>query len=266
MKNSIVLLALLIAAGTFAATTEPAELSKLRERYDRQARTALQPLLQNYARDLENLATRLSLARDLDGARQAQNELEKIKTRLAELADKPILASPQVIGKKTAGQNVVVNPGFEAGTTDGWFITEATAKADRGERSAHSGRYVLRLRRTDSPKDMAGVLQDLAGKLEPGSRVHGSAWVKLSSDAGPDKGVLLVALKDTTGTKILQLISKTARATGDWEQLTLDFILPTKKAQPDLGSIHMFVGIAGTKDIGDMLIDDVYIGPSAETP
>lgn len=256
-----------VATVRSARAGEPAELTRMRDQYDRQARHAMLPILQSYARDLENLSVRLSMQRDAGGARQAQDELDKLKAKIASLNEAPVLTPPQLAQKKSAELNLVENPGFETGGADGWFLFNTDAdrtKADRGERQAHEGRYCLRLKRAEGPHDMAGALQDLAGRVRPGDRVRGTAWIRCVKAAGPDKVIFAVALKARTGDRILQLVSKTAKGTGEWEQLAIEFVVPTKAQEPDLGAIHLFVGIGGKTDIGDVLVDDVFAGPATE--
>ena len=260
-------LALFFVFAAAAGAGEPAELSRLREQYDRQARNAMQPILQSYARELENLAGRLSLRRDADGARLAYDELATVKSRLAALGDAPLLASPRLVQRKVDEKNVVANPGLESGTVDGWFLFNTDvekSRVERAERLAHAGHCCLRIRRDKAAADMAGALQDLAGRVKPGDRIRASAWVRTKPDIGPDRVLFAVALKESAGQKILQLVSKSAKGTGEWEQLSFDFIVPTRDQQPALGAIHLFVGISGKEDIGDVLIDDVYAGPAAE--
>lgn len=258
--------AALLGAGGLPAG-EPAELARMRDQYDRQARAALEPILRNYARDLENLSVRLSLQRDAEGAKQVVDETGKVRERLAALKDEPVFAPPRVAQKRTEENNVLANAGFEEGRPDGWYLFNTTAedtKVERGEKIAHGGRHCLCLRRAPGPHDMAGALQDLGSRVQPGDRVSCVAWVRTPPECGPDKVLFAVALKEKTGDKIIQLISKSAKGNGQWEQLAFDFIVPSKAQQPNLGAIHLFVGIPGSKDIGDVLVDDVYAGTATE--
>ena len=78
MKPSFRWVVLLVATAGLVRAGEPAELTRLRDRYDRQARAALTAPLQTYARDLENLVIRLNTQRDLDGGKLAQQELDRV--------------------------------------------------------------------------------------------------------------------------------------------------------------------------------------------
>lgn len=260
MNGTIRILMVLVAVAGVARAGEPPELARMRDRYDRQVRAAMTGPLQSYARDLENLAVRLGTQRDLDGAKQVQQELDRVKSKLAEIDRNPLLPSPKDEAREVATKNLVQNGGFETGTIEGWLpwgLDLLATKIEKNTRAGQGGRHLLKMKKGPDA-GLAGIVQDLMGRAQPGQRVRGTASVKLRAGA-TDAMIFGVALKDATGKRILQLISQTAKGTGNWEELSFDFVVPTKQQQPDLGQIHLFVGFAENKDPGEAFVDEVVV-------
>jgi endo-1,4-beta-xylanase len=110
-------------------------------------------------------------------------------------------------------QNMVQNPGFEAGTS-GWFgfgpvtFSTPTALPRTGTRSALV---------QDRTATWNGVAQSLTGVLAAGTNYSFSAWVRLVS--GGNQTVLLTLQQtDASGTAYHNLATATANATG-WTEL-----------------------------------------------
>lgn len=260
MNGTVCLLLVLVAVAGAARAGEPAELARMRDRYDRQVRAAMTGPLQSYARDLENLAVRLGTQRDLDGAKVVQQELDRVKARLAEIDRNPLLPSPKDEAREVAAKNLVQNGGFETGTIEGWLpwgLDLAATKIEKNPRAGQGGRHLLKMRKGADP-GVAGIVQDLMGRVEPGQRVRGTAAVKVRAGEG-DAVLFGVAFKDATGKRVLQIVPQTAKGTGNWEELAIDFVVPTKQQQPDLGQIHLFVGFAEKKDPGELLVDEIVV-------
>ena len=258
-------LILVAAVAALGAGDEPRELAGLREKYNQQVRGAMQPVLQNYARDLENLLVRVTQQRDLEAAARVRAELDQVKGRLAQMATEPFFPSPGTVVRQAADSNRVESPGFE-GSTDGWVLWglhPTRTKADLGEKQAHAGRYCLRMRREEG-RSLAGAVQDLHGRFRPGDHVHASAWVR--TGAGPANGVVFgVSLKDAAD-KELQTVVRPAAGAGGWERLAFDFVIPTRDQAPGLARVHLFVAIQGKEDPGDVYVDDVYAGLQPPPP
>jgi len=73
--------------------------------------------------------------------------------------------------------NLLFNPGFELGSTEGWYpYGECTIEAVGTE--AHSGNYSVFV--TDRTQDWNGVAQDMLDKLTVGMTYQVSAWVKVA--------------------------------------------------------------------------------------
>lgn len=260
MKAGIQGVVLLVAMTGLVWAGEPAELTRLRDRHDRQARAALTAPLQAYARDLENLVVRLNTQRDLDGGKLAQQELDRVKAKLAELERSPLLPSPKKEARERETKNLAQNGGFETGTLEGWLpwgLDLAATKIERNPRAGQGGRQLLKMRKGPDP-GVAGIVQDLMSRVEPGQRVHGTAAVKVRAGAA-DSVIYGVALKDAAGRKVLQLVAQSAKATGNWEELSFDFVVPTRQQMPELGVIHLFIGFAEKQDPGDVLVDEIVV-------
>ncbi len=258
----------LFAVGTavaLGAGDEPRELAGLRERYNRQVEGVMRPVLQNYARDLENLLVRVTQQRDLDAAARVRAELDEVKDRLAGLSKVPFFTPPEIIARRAAELNRVETPGFE-GSTEGWLlwgVRPTRTKADLGEKQARGGRYCLRMQRGEG-LTIGGALQDLHGRFSPGDRVFASAWVRTA--AGPSNGVVFGVTLRSAANKDLHTVSRPASGGGGWERLTFDFVVPTRDQMPGLAKILLFVNIQGKEDPGDVYVDDVYAGTEPPPP
>lgn len=80
-------------------------------------------------------------------------------------------------GGLAAEGNLLFNPGFELGSTEGWYpYGECTIEAVGTE--AHSGNYSVFV--TDRTQDWNGVAQDMLDKLTVGMTYQVSAWVKVA--------------------------------------------------------------------------------------
>lgn len=116
-------------------------------------------------------------------------------------------------GFSAGAQNLVLNPGFESGTTSwgawgGTTLTASTAQAHSGTRS------MLVQNRTAT---WNGVYQSMLGVIQPGTNYSISAWVRTAS--GNNETVLLTMQKvDGSGTSYANIATVTANST-NWTQL-----------------------------------------------
>jgi len=81
--------------------------------------------------------------------------------------------------------SLLVNPGFETGTPEGWFNFGEPCLITVTDETAHTGRYCALL--TNRTENWQGIAQDLSGIMKPGRTYEISAWIKLKNkmqDAG----------------------------------------------------------------------------------
>ena len=131
-----------------------------------------------------------------------------------------IIATPAptpvpVVISSARGENLLNNPGFETGSTEGWYgfgpalITAVSDQAQDGKYSA------LVANRTDT---WQGIAQELLSKMEVGKTYTVSAWVRLQNKAS-DTVKLTFKRTDKGGDHYDQCAAGTANNTG-WTQLT----------------------------------------------
>lgn len=256
--------AALLAAGVGgaagAAEAEPRELGTLRVKYERQVDAAVGPILQNYIRELEGLLGQVTQKRDFGGARHVQDEMIRQKERLAGLPKEAWLGEPPPAA--ASSENPIVNPGFEKGT-EGWFMLNTDAartKADRGAAEAHSGHGFLRFKRDDRT-DTGVALQDVSAIARPGRVLRITGWTRRAKGAR-GQAVFGVALKDAAGKKTLQTAIQTVRATGAWEEISIDLAVPTRDQAPEYAVAHLFLAVLEPGPTDEVLLDDVALLPA----
>jgi hypothetical protein len=97
-------------------------------------------------------------------------------------------------------QELATNPGFETGTTTGWFAFGSPTLTVETVR-VHSGSYACLV--TNRTAGYMGAAQSFAGVLQSGQTYNVSAWVRLVS--GASQTVYLTFQKtDGSGTTYLQ--------------------------------------------------------------
>jgi GH35 family endo-1,4-beta-xylanase len=153
-----------------------------------------------------------------------------------------------LLGGSALGQNLVQNPGFEAGTT-GWFdwgpvtLTASTAQPHSGLRSASVEN------RTET---WHGVAQSLLGDLQPTRTYRLSAWVRLAN--GADEPIRLTMQKvDDGGTDYQWVATGTAQSSG-WTQLLGGYTLVVDGT---LSNLNLYV--EGPAAGIDFYVDDFVV-------
>jgi endo-1,4-beta-xylanase len=145
------------------------------------------------------------------------------------------------------GQNLVVNRGFESGTS-GWYglgctFTAPTTLPRSGSRSGYA---------SNRTQTWNGIAQNLLGVLTPGSEYQISAWVRLANTAS-SWTKFTMAQTDGAGTVWHSIDEATSTNTG-WTELAGYFTLNVTGALTDL-TLYMEGPPAGTS----FYLDDVSV-------
>jgi len=113
-----------------------------------------------------------------------------------------------------AAQNLVTNPGFEAGNTSGWF-NFGTPTLAAVTSPVHSGDYAALV--TDRTATYMGIAQSLAGVLQTNVTYTVTAWLQL---AGGTNATMQITAQQTDagGTTYTEITSGTV-TNGGWTQL-----------------------------------------------
>jgi glucuronoarabinoxylan endo-1,4-beta-xylanase len=113
------------------------------------------------------------------------------------------------------GDNLLNNPGFETGSTEGWY-SFGPAAVSAVKDSVQDGKYSAYVfRRTDS---WQGIAQSMLSRVEVGKTYLISAWVRLENKAS-DTVKITVKRADKAGDHYEQAAAGTANNTG-WVQIT----------------------------------------------
>ena len=112
------------------------------------------------------------------------------------------------------GQNLAQNPGFEDGTTSGWFAFGSAISAQ--STAVHSGSYAGLVQGRTATWN--GIAQSVAGVIQPGQLYNISVWVRLAA-AGTETMQLTLKQVDGNGTGYRMIAAGTASSTG-WTQLS----------------------------------------------
>jgi glucuronoarabinoxylan endo-1,4-beta-xylanase len=113
------------------------------------------------------------------------------------------------------GDELAVNPGFEDGTTDGWYNFGAGAMAVSNKVS-HSGTYSAEV--TERTATWQGIAQGFGGKVQIGQTYEISAWVMLDN-AVSSSADLSFKMTDEAGTHYGPFAFATVTNTG-WTQIS----------------------------------------------
>ncbi len=155
------------------------------------------------------------------GERHSQSSCILGKSRLPDPSRRPITNTTRlfVIGlivqaAVVSAQNLVTNPGFEAGNTTGWTTFGSPAIFAETDQ-VHSGTYAAGV--TNRTATWMGIAQSFAGILQSGQTYTVSAWVRLVS--GTNQTIQLTMQKvDGSGTSYAAIASGSV-ATNSWTQL-----------------------------------------------
>ncbi|HUA37136.1 MAG TPA: carbohydrate binding domain-containing protein [Candidatus Sulfopaludibacter sp.] len=113
------------------------------------------------------------------------------------------------------GQNLVMNPGFETGTTTGWFpFGSPTLTIETSQ--VHSGTYACQV--ANRTATYMGIAQSFVGVLQAGQTYNVSAWLRLVS-GGSQTMQLTMQKIDGSGTNYT-LITSGSVSSNAWTQLS----------------------------------------------
>jgi glucuronoarabinoxylan endo-1,4-beta-xylanase len=147
------------------------------------------------------------------------------------------------------GQNLAQNPGFEDGTTSGWFPFGATISAQSA--TAHSGAYAgLVQGRTET---WNGIAQSVAAVIQPGQLYDLSVWVRLAA-AGTETMQLTLKQVDGNGTGYSMIAAGTV-SYGSWAQLSGQCTLSVSGT---LAELTLYVEVP-TSSTAAFYVDDLAI-------
>ena len=147
------------------------------------------------------------------------------------------------------GQNLAVNPGFEAGTA-GWEGFGARISATAGP--VHSGTLAAFVENRSG--NWSGIRQVLNGVLQDGGYYRISGWVRLAS-SGVQPVKLTMAKTDGAGTAYTPVAEGAATATG-WTRLEGGYRLSVTGALDEL-----FLYVEGPAAAVEYYADDFVIEP-----
>src|SRR5262249_50288964 len=117
---------------------------------------------------------------------------------------------------RAAGQNLLSNPGFEAGNTSGWGQFGGAFSITAETSVVHSGTFAAQV--TNRTQTFEGISQSILSVLTPGQTYNISAWVRLIS--GANQNVQMTVQKiDVGGTTYASVNSNSVSSTS-WTQLS----------------------------------------------
>lgn len=102
--------------------------------------------------------------------------------------------------------SLLINPGFEKGTADGWFNFGGPSKIAVTDETAHTGSYCALI--TNRNETWQGIAQDLFSVMKPGLTYEVSAWIKLKNKMN-DAGRVNIKRTDDRGDNYSWVESKT---------------------------------------------------------
>ena len=125
-----------------------------------------------------------------------------------------------IVVRSVNAQNLATNPGFESGSTSGWFAFGPPTIAAQ-TLQVHSGNYSGLV--TNRTSAWNGIAQSLLGVLQPGQTYYLSAWVRLTSGASQTMQ-MTIQQTDGNGTAYHPIFSSIV-SSGAWTQLAGQFTL-----------------------------------------
>jgi O-Glycosyl hydrolase len=152
-----------------------------------------------------------------------------------------------------AAQNLVTNPGFEAGNTSSWFaFGPPTLSVETS--LVHSGSYACLV--TNRTSTWNGIAQSLVGVLQAGQNYNVSAWVRLVS-GGNQTMQLTVQKTDGSGTSYAAIASGSAASTA-WTQLSGQY---TYNPSGTVTALNFYAEMPSSSN-ASYYIDDVSFSPA----
>jgi O-glycosyl hydrolase len=154
--------------------------------------------------------------------------------------------------------NVLTNPGFEAGNTNGWSARYDFGSIDVVTSPVHSGSYAGRC--YDRDYSWQGIQQDLLGKMVTGQTYSLSAWARTNSSTSATIRMYIVKT-DFDGTDSYQVDSASVSDSG-WVELSGNYTLTVNGAL-----LELYILFYGPFNGVDFYIDDASVyGPQLPPP
>ena len=116
-------------------------------------------------------------------------------------------------------ENLLTNPDFEFGNTEGWTDWGCDLSATQDQ--VHSGNYSVRA--SNRSQSWQGPVQSIFGKMESGKTYRISGWVRLQN-VEADNIKLTISQEDSNGT-YYHLVNSSLGFNFQWTQLSGEFTL-----------------------------------------
>lgn len=149
-----------------------------------------------------------------------------------------------------SAQNLVINPGFEAGDTSGWFPFGSPSLIVETNQ-VHSGAYACLV--TNRTATYMGVAQSFAGVLQAGQTYNVSAWLKMAGDTNRTM-YLTIQKTDGGGTSYVQPATGQV-TTNAWMQLSGTY---TYNPSGSVTNLNFYAEVP-TNATNSYYIDDVVV-------
>jgi GH35 family endo-1,4-beta-xylanase len=149
----------------------------------------------------------------------------------------------------TAVENLLINSGFENGTT-GWTAHGTSSIAASALAHTNTGAAVV----TNRSDTWQGIEQSLLGKTEEGQMYYTAGWVT-TNQAGPSTVILTLEVNDASGARYFQVANGTA-SNASWTWLSGTVTMPVTNG---LTGVKIF--LEGPPSGVEMRVDDCYFAP-----
>ncbi|MGA2322449.1 MAG: carbohydrate binding domain-containing protein [Sedimentisphaerales bacterium] len=127
--------------------------------------------------------------------------------------------------------NILVNPGFETGTTTGWATRSSSINVVTSNPSPHTGTYCARAyNRTSGTWN--GIQQNVLGKMVVGATYTMSGWVRISTASDTVK--MSVQKTDGNGTTYVNVATTTSANNTSWTYISGDYTFTVNGTCTDL--------------------------------
>ena len=149
-----------------------------------------------------------------------------------------------------SAQNLATNPGFESGSTSGWFAFGPPTIAVQTVQ-VHSGAYSGMV--TNRTSSWNGIAQSFLGVMLPGQTYNLSAWVQLIG-GGSQSMQMTIQQTDGSGTSYYPISSSTVFS-GGWTQLSGQFTL---NVSGSLSGLTLYLEVPGSANAA-YYVDDLDV-------
>jgi endo-1,4-beta-xylanase len=168
---------------------------------------------------------------------------------------RPTLTPTMTATPIAPGGNLLINPGFETGTTSPWSCLGSSCSIFSTNTTVHGGTYGgFVTNRTDTWMGAAQNVQYLS-YLTNGGSYTASAWVRAAST--PLNLQLVIKYTDGAGDHYTGLGSFTSTTTGAWTQLSGNFNLSWTGT---LTAVSPFIQSNESGTFADYYVDDAFFG------